>query len=59
MSCLEDGVRVFYGHYFMPVQKCALPMLYTFVHIAFDAAQLLACLKVSVRIRMTFLLHAV
>lgn len=37
---------VHYGHScLVPVQSCVLPVLYIFVHIAFDPVHLVACLK--------------
>ena len=37
---------VHYGHScLVPVTQCALPMLYVFVHIAFEPAHLLACVR--------------
>ena len=37
---------VHYGHScLVPVQNCVMPMLYVFVHIAFDTSHLVRCLK--------------
>jgi 2-(3-amino-3-carboxypropyl)histidine synthase len=42
---LGADLLVHYGHScLVPVQGCALPMLYVFVHIAFDPSHLLRCL---------------
>jgi 2-(3-amino-3-carboxypropyl)histidine synthase len=44
-AALGADLLVHYGHScLVPVQGCALPMLYVFVHIAFDPSHLLRCL---------------
>lgn len=45
-AALGADLLVHYGHScLVPVQRCALPMLYVFVHIAFDTSHLLRCLR--------------
>lgn len=45
-AALGADLLVHYGHScLVPVQSCAVPMLYVFVHIAFETTHLLACLK--------------
>jgi 2-(3-amino-3-carboxypropyl)histidine synthase len=45
-AALGADLLVHYGHScLVPVQRCAVPMLYVFVHIAFDTTHLLRCLR--------------